>query len=140
MRRCAVEQLIERPVLAQHRVDDVGRNPSRRQARRLRRGVARWLWWHAAVFGTNSTLTAMRSTLTRHAAGASSRRMDEKRAVPPAKKTLSPAAERALAEAAARRTERERATAPPAKEIAGRGGLDPARYGDWEVKGVASDF
>jgi hypothetical protein len=22
----------------------------------------------------------------------------------------------------------------------GRGGLDPARYGDWEVKGLASDF
>jgi hypothetical protein len=55
-------------------------------------------------------------------------------------KKLSPAAERALAEAAARRAERERATAQSPKEIAGRGGLDPARYGDWEVKGVASDF
>jgi hypothetical protein len=55
----------------------------------------------------------------------------------PAKK-LSPAAERALAEAAARRA--ERAAAPSPKEVAGRGGLDPARYGDWEVKGVASDF
>jgi hypothetical protein len=28
--------------------------------------------------------------------------------------------------------------APP--EHHGRGGLDPARYGDWEVKGLASDF
>jgi hypothetical protein len=28
--------------------------------------------------------------------------------------------------------------APP--EHNGRGGLDPARYGDWEVKGLASDF
>jgi hypothetical protein len=53
-------------------------------------------------------------------------------------KKLSPAAERALAEAAARRAERAAAQSP--KEIAGRGGLDPARYGDWEVKGVASDF
>jgi hypothetical protein len=59
--------------------------------------------------------------------------------IPPAKKVLSPAAERALAEAAARRAEREKAAQHP-KEIAGRGGLDPARYGDWEVKGVASDF
>jgi len=56
------------------------------------------------------------------------------------KKPLVPAAERALAEAAARRAERERSQAQPPQEIAGRGGLDPARYGDWEVKGVASDF
>ena len=55
-------------------------------------------------------------------------------------KKLSPAAERALTEAAARRAERERAAAQSPKEIAGRGGLDPARYGDWEIKGVASDF
>ena len=55
------------------------------------------------------------------------------------KTTLSPAAQRALAEAAARRTERENAAKSPT-EIAGRGGLDPVRYGDWEVKGVASDF
>jgi hypothetical protein len=26
------------------------------------------------------------------------------------------------------------------KEVAGRGGLDPARYGDWEIKGLTSDF
>jgi hypothetical protein len=56
------------------------------------------------------------------------------------RKPLTPAAQRALAEAAARRAEREGAEAKPPQEIAGRGGLDPARYGDWEVKGVASDF
>jgi hypothetical protein len=56
-----------------------------------------------------------------------------------AKKPLVPAAERALAEAAARRTERER-TGTRSPEIAGRDGLDPTRYGDWEVKGLASDF
>lgn len=51
---------------------------------------------------------------------------------------LSPAAQRALAEAQARR---EQAQATPAREErGGRGGLDPARYGDWEVKGIASDF
>jgi hypothetical protein len=50
-----------------------------------------------------------------------------------------PAAERALAEAAARRAEHgQKADAP--QEIAGRGGLDPTRYGDWEIKGLASDF
>lgn len=26
------------------------------------------------------------------------------------------------------------------KEINGRGGLDPVRYGDWEKKGLAVDF
>ncbi|MBN9270735.1 MAG: DUF1674 domain-containing protein, partial [Mesorhizobium sp.] len=26
------------------------------------------------------------------------------------------------------------------KEIGGRGGKEPGRYGDWEVKGLTSDF
>jgi hypothetical protein len=54
------------------------------------------------------------------------------------KKPLSPAAQRALAEAEARR-QAARAAEQPA-ERNGRGGLDPVRYGDWEVKGIASDF
>jgi len=53
---------------------------------------------------------------------------------------LSPAAERALAEAAARRAERERAAAEAPEEVNGRGGLDPTRYGDWEIKGLIADF
>jgi hypothetical protein len=53
------------------------------------------------------------------------------------KPDLAPAARRALAEAEARRAT---AKPPPAPELNGRGGLDPARYGDWEVKGLASDF
>jgi hypothetical protein len=56
------------------------------------------------------------------------------------KKPLSPAAERALAEAAARRAERDRADAGRPPEAQGRGGLDPVRYGDWEVNGLATDF
>ena len=59
------------------------------------------------------------------------------------KKPLSPAAERALAEAAVRRAERDRAGAqrPPEPESGRRSGeLDPVRYGDWEVKGMATDF
>ncbi len=53
------------------------------------------------------------------------------------KRDLLPAAQRALAEAEARRAERQ---AGLPRELNGRGGLDPARYGDWEVKGVAVDF
>jgi hypothetical protein len=58
----------------------------------------------------------------------------------PGKKPLTPAAERALAEAAARRAERDRARAEQPKESGGRDGLDPTRYGDWEKDGLASDF
>jgi hypothetical protein len=47
------------------------------------------------------------------------------------------AAERALAEAKQRRL--KAAPAPP-REIDGRDGPDPVRYGDWEVNGLASDF
>ena len=46
------------------------------------------------------------------------------------------AATRALAEA----EERRKAPAGVAPEIDGRGGLEPVRYGDWEVKGLATDF
>jgi hypothetical protein len=54
-------------------------------------------------------------------------------------KSLSPAAKRALAEAEARR--RTEAQKPPAApESGGREGPDPARYGDWERNGIASDF
>jgi len=56
------------------------------------------------------------------------------------KRPLTPEAERALAEAAARRAEQERKNADAPKEVAGRGGLDPARYGDWEINGLTSDF
>jgi hypothetical protein len=57
-------------------------------------------------------------------------------------KTLTPAAQRALEEAARRRLEIDaRATEiAQQKEHQGRGGLEPVRYEDWEVKGLASDF
>jgi hypothetical protein len=57
-------------------------------------------------------------------------------------KALTPAARRALAEAAERReaqAEKERALAS-VQEVKGRGGKDPVRYNDWEVKGLTSDF
>ena len=57
-----------------------------------------------------------------------------------ARKPIPAAAERALAEAAARRAAREREAAQGPREFQGRDGLDPVRYGDWEVKGIASDF
>jgi hypothetical protein len=52
------------------------------------------------------------------------------------KPTTTPA-QRALAEAAARRAE-QKPSPPP--EINGRKGPEPTRYGDWEVRGIASDF
>lgn len=59
---------------------------------------------------------------------------------PTAQRDLPEAARRALAEAAARRSEAEARAAEPAKEYGGRDGLDPVRYGDWEKKGLAVDF
>ena len=54
---------------------------------------------------------------------------------------LTPEAQRALAEAAERRrlAEQQAQTDAP-KEIGGRKGPDPARYGDWEKAGIVSDF
>jgi hypothetical protein len=55
---------------------------------------------------------------------------------------LPPAATRALAEARERDLQARdlQAKERRPREVNGRGGLDPIRYGDWEVKGVASDF
>ena len=55
---------------------------------------------------------------------------------------LTPAAQRALAEAEERRrlADAERAANPAAKEVGGRDGPEPTRYGDWEKGGIASDF
>ena len=60
----------------------------------------------------------------------------------PAEKPLSEAARRALAEAEARRAEidRREQALKAQRELNGRGGLDPVRYDDWEVKGITSDF
>lgn len=58
----------------------------------------------------------------------------------PAAADLPPAARRALAEAAERRRAIDAATAAMPRELGGRKGLEPGRYGDWEVKGIASDF
>jgi hypothetical protein len=58
------------------------------------------------------------------------------------KRKLTPAAQRALAEAEERRrlADAERAAHPAPKEIGGRDGPEPTRYGDWEKGGIASDF
>lgn len=53
---------------------------------------------------------------------------------------IAAAAKRALAEAEARRAEADKIQKPLPKELGGRKGPDPARYGDWEVKGIVSDF
>lgn len=54
------------------------------------------------------------------------------------------AAQRARAEAEARRAEACKkeagAPVPTPREVNGRGGLDPVRYQDWEIKGLTSDF
>lgn len=53
-------------------------------------------------------------------------------------KRLSPEARRALAEAEGRRMAATPASLP--KEINGRDGPEPTRFGDWEHNGLTSDF
>ncbi|MEO1066242.1 MAG: succinate dehydrogenase assembly factor 4 [Pseudomonadota bacterium] len=55
-------------------------------------------------------------------------------------KPLTAAAKRALAEAAERRAANDAQTQEAAKEINGREGPEPVRYGDWEKNGLISDF
>ncbi|RVU16864.1 DUF1674 domain-containing protein [Methylobacterium oryzihabitans] len=63
-------------------------------------------------------------------------------ASPVPSRPLTAAAQRALAEAEARRAAIDARAAEVAREpeFKGRGGLEPVRYDDWEVKGLASDF
>jgi hypothetical protein len=56
------------------------------------------------------------------------------------KPVLVPAAQRALAEAKARHAEIDSKSKEQPRELNGRKGPEPTRYGDWEVKGIASDF
>jgi hypothetical protein len=65
---------------------------------------------------------------------------EPEREAPKAPRALPPAAERALAEAQGRRAEIDRLAKERPKEFNGRRGPEPVRYGDWEVKGIASDF
>jgi hypothetical protein len=55
---------------------------------------------------------------------------------------LPPAAQRALMEAEERRKAAQAIAQNLSlpREVNGRGGAEPVRYGDWEVKGIASDF
>jgi len=67
---------------------------------------------------------------------------DSKDVEPGRGKDLPAAAKRALAEAAERRKQAEAAAASvkQPKEIGGPSGPEPTRYGDWEKKGIISDF
>ncbi len=56
------------------------------------------------------------------------------------RKPLTPAAQRALAEAEERRRLAAQQTKPMPTELQGPKGPEPTRYGDWERKGLISDF
>ncbi|WP_144578377.1 DUF1674 domain-containing protein [Agrobacterium sp. DE0009] len=62
---------------------------------------------------------------------ASARNRDDARELPPA-------AQRALKEAEERRRQQADLQLPP--ETGGRGGAEPVRFGDYEIKGRAIDF
>ena len=72
--------------------------------------------------------------------GAEDTEMSSDGAKPGGQKPLPPAAQRALAEAEERRRRAEADARPREKEFQGPKGPEPTRYGDWENKGIASDF
>jgi len=53
-------------------------------------------------------------------------------------KRLSAAAKRSLLEAEERKQKEKKKLLP--NELGGRDGPEPTRYGDWEKKGIISDF
>lgn len=55
-------------------------------------------------------------------------------------RNVTPEARRALAEAEERRQKQAQNETRQARELGGRDGPDPVRYGDWEKGGIASDF
>ena len=65
---------------------------------------------------------------------------DDPSSSPAPRKPLTPAAQRALAEAEERRKAAAANAEPKQKEFQGPKGPEPTRYGDWERKGIASDF
>jgi hypothetical protein len=56
------------------------------------------------------------------------------------RRPLTPEAQRALAEAEERRRQRDAEAQSAPREVGGRAGPDPVRYGDWENGGIAADF
>ena len=58
--------------------------------------------------------------------------------MPDKEKELPPEALIALAEAEKRQLEKKEVNLP--KELGGREGVEPVRFGDWEKKGIAIDF
>ena len=91
--------------------------------------------WELGCVAASSTRRRTRNPLTLHRFGVLFADMSDA-----ARKQLSPAAERALAEAAARRAAVARQAAERPKETNGPNGPEPTRYGDWERNGIASDF
>ncbi|WP_019221031.1 DUF1674 domain-containing protein [Bartonella senegalensis] len=65
-------------------------------------------------------------------------KINKQNAISAQQQPLSPAAQRALNEAEERRKHETKEEKP--LENGGRGGKDPSRYGDWEIKGRAIDF
>lgn len=64
--------------------------------------------------------------------------MSDKKVETKQRRDLPPAAQRALEEAQARRAAEEKLELE--REIDGRKGPEPTRFGDWENKGITSDF
>jgi hypothetical protein len=159
---CAVELFIKRAMLVQDAVEDVSRYPPRRKAWRFSR-QSKSLRGHGA--GTSCNLAqqfalqlmptaridlaleyakcknpAYDFSCTRAVVMTDDPSQPEPATSVTGRKPLSPAAQRALDEAEARRKAAAAEAQSRPKEFQGPKGPEPTRYGDWENKGIASDF
>lgn len=126
--RGSIEQFIKCAMFAQHAVDHAGGDAPYREAGNI--GVGR-----LCRGGHSNPLQCGHGYAKSGAMPTDS--------APPQKPPLTPAAERALAEAEARRADRARHAGQSLvdpKEVNGPSGPEPTRYGDWEKDGIASDF
>jgi hypothetical protein len=138
-RPAAVKQIVERAAAAQHAVEDVGGDAAHRKAGDRFTSAHRL---HCEILFARLRIrdgyAKSEPMPTDQAMQQPASEADESE--PRRQRPRSAEAQRALAEAAARRAQQAPNTGARPKEINGRGSPDPTRYGDWEVNGLASDF
>jgi hypothetical protein len=154
----AIELVVERAAAALHRLEDLGCNAPGGEALHVRALVGPFGGWSLRLSRGLHRAFLVRALYIPREPTCHTKSLSRKVEPMPndpqspqpsaagaekssAERSLTPAAQRALAEAAARRAAQNVEGSKEApKEINGRGGPEPTRYGDWEVKGITSDF
>ncbi len=140
---CTVEQIVERVPPAQHAVDDVGGDAADGEARHVLRvcgtslRFGRSLHSRIGLLAAAARLRQVKGDANRpHTANAARERCG----ATPIRQPPADAGGRARAGRSRGAPGGKSRSEHGLREVAGRGGLDPTRYGDWEINGLTSDF